>query len=322
MSKGNLDVHSHMLPSELLPEFKADVSQSGEEYTVTVSGKKVGPVSKGFFDGKSRREEIRSWGVDSQVVSVAHHFFMYHETDMNIARRFARRQNEAIASFCRSNDDVFIGNGTLPLQDAKVALEELDYVYAKLGLRGVEIGTNVAGKNLDSEDLFPVFEKLQEYDMPILVHPNDPLGPERLKKYYMGIVVGTLFETTVAASSLIFGGVLKRLPRLKFIFCHGGGALPYQLGRLERGAVVRSEMKESGVSVDEDFHRLYFDSVVFRNSSLEFLLDVAGPDRVVFGTDYPFNMGDPRSFENIKQLPESGETKSKIASNAKPLYGL
>lgn len=322
MSKSNLDAHSHVLPSELLPEFKADVSQTEQLYTLAISGKKIGPVPKGFFDAKSRREEIKAWGVESQVVSVTHHLFMYHESDKKVVSRFARRQNEAIASFCKMNDDVFVGNGTLPMQDTAMALEELDYIHNTLGLRGVEIGTNVAGKNLDSEDLFPIFEKLQEYNMPVFVHPNDPLGSERLKKYYMEIVVGTLLETTTAVTSVIFGGVLKRLPRLKFVFCHGGGAIPYQIGRLSTGSKVRKEMKDSGISVDEDFRKLYFDTVVFRNSSLKFLLDVAGPDRVVFGTDYPFNLGDPHSMDNIRQLPVDSDTRSRIGSNARSLYGL
>ena len=322
MSKPNLDIHSHILPSELLPEFKAEVSQSEQLYTITVAGKKIGPVPKGFFDDRARREEIKAWGVQSQVVSVTHHLFMYQERDKKIARQFARKQNEAIARVCKANDDIFVGNGTLPMQDTTLALEELEYIHSKLGLRGVEIGTNVAGRDLDSKELFPIFEKLQDYDMPVLIHPNDPLGPERLERYYMAIIVGTLLETTTAVSTLIYGGVLKRLPRLKFVLCHGGGAIPYQIGRLAAGSRVRKELKEAEPSVEQDFRKLYFDSVLFSGSSLKFLLDTAGPDRVVFGTDYPFNMGDPHSMDDIRRLPVDEGVKSRIASNARSLYGL
>ncbi|MDG6904469.1 MAG: amidohydrolase [Nitrososphaerota archaeon] len=322
MPNENMDVHSHVLPSELLREFKADVSQSEELYTLGVYGKKIGPVTRGFFDDVSRRKEVKAMGIDSQAISVTHHLFMYAEKDLKVAKQIARRQNEAITNFCKKSDDMFVGNGTLPLQDTQLALEELDFIHNKLGLRGVEIGTNVAGKNLDSEELFPVFEKLQEYGMPILVHPNDPLASERLKKYYMEIVVGTLLETTVAVSTLILGGVLKRLPRLKFVFCHGGAAVPYQVGRLEKGVKVRKEMKDSGINVDEDFHKLYFDTVLFRNSSLKFLLDTAGPDRVVLGTDYPFNMGEPDTLDNIRKLPVAERIRSEVASNTRRLYGL
>lgn len=321
MTNTNFDVHSHVLPSELLSEFKNEVTELQQRYDVTVLGRKIGIVTKGYFDDRSRREEIKAWGVDSQVVSISHQLFMYNETNKSVVHELARKQNQAIAKFCKKNDDVFIGNGTLPLQDTHMALEELEHIYSQLGLKGVEIGTNIAGKSLDSEDLFPVFEKLQEYKMPVLVHPNDPLGPERLKKYYMEITVGTILETTVAISSLIFGKVLERFPRLKFIFCHGGGAIPYQIGRLERASEVRKEMQFT-MPIREYFHKLYFDSVVFSEASLKFLLDIVGPDRLLFGTDYPFNLGDPYSCDKIRRLPIDSSFKSMIASNSRSLYNL
>ena len=321
----SIDVHSHMLPAESINELGGRIEpvDGGNLYNIKVLGKSVSPMTRGFYDVKERKMEIARFGIDSQIVSPTHHLFMYSE-DIKKAQRSSRVQNEGIAKICRENPDTFYGNATLPLQDSRTSMEELEHAYSKLEMKGVEIGTNIAGKNLDDESLFPVYERLQELNMPIFVHPNDFLGRERLEKYYMGIVVGTIAETTVAVSSVLFGGVIGKFPRLKMIFCHGGGAIPYQIGRLRHAIGTRNEFSKNTVDIDKSMKNIYFDTVVFSPSSLSFLVNETGVENVVLGTDYPFNMGNWNSFNDIEKAGEiSRKEKDQIENgNAKKLYRL
>ena len=321
----NIDVHSHMLPTESIDELggKIEPVDQGNLYNIKVIGKSVTPVTKGFYDIRERKIEIARFGIESQIVSPTHHLFMYGE-DIKKAQRSSRIQNEGIAKICKANPDTFYGNATLPLQDSKISLEELEHAYSKLEMKGVEIGTNIAGKNLDDESLFPAYERLQELNMPVFVHPNDFLGRERLEKYYMGIVVGTLAETTVAVSSILFGGIMGKFPRLKMIFCHGGGAIPYQIGRLKHAIGTRNEFSKSTPDIDKSMKNIYFDTVVFSTSSLSFLVKENGAENVVLGTDYPFNMGNWDSFNDLEKTKEISRREKDLIefNNVKKLYRL
>jgi aminocarboxymuconate-semialdehyde decarboxylase len=317
----NIDIHSHILPKELVSELGLDVISSGNLYKLKMDERVIGPLPLSFFQIDARLKDLESFGIEKQVISVSHHFFYYRE-NIDAARKAVRKQNEAIAKLCKLHKDRFIGNAALPLQDPKSAVEELEYAYYTLELKGVEIGTNVAGKNLDSEELFSVYEKLEELQLPILVHPNDMLGADRMKKYYLPIVVGTLAETTIAIASVIFGGVLERFPDLKFIFCHGGGAAPYHLGRLERALEVREECKGNiKGKVKDYFRKLYFDTVLFSEDALKFLIQIVGSEKVVLGTDYPFEMGDWAALSKIDKLSLPKRDYDLIVlENARKLY--
>jgi len=319
----NIDVHSHMLPKELISELGLEVNRVGDLYRLKMGERVIGPISPGFFQTDERLKELDLLGIDMQIISVTHHLFYYRE-NKDIARKVARKQNDAIAKVCKLHSDRFVGNATLPLQDPKYAIEELERAYYTLELKGVEIGTNVAGKNLDSEELFPLYEELEELQLPILVHPNDVLGADRMGRYYLPIVVGTLLETTIAIASVIFGGVLEEFPNLRFVFCHGGGAVPYQLGRLERALETREECKGRIKGRIEDyFRKLYFDTILFNEDSLKFLIHLVGSEKVLFGTDYPFDMGDWSSLSKISKLPITKQDHDRIVlENARRLYKL
>ncbi|HKJ96174.1 MAG TPA: amidohydrolase family protein, partial [Thermoplasmataceae archaeon] len=159
---------------------------------------------------------------------------------------------------------------------------------------------------------------------PIFVHPNDFMAKERLSKYYMGIVVGTLAETTVAVSSLLLGNVFGKFQKLKMVFCHGGGAIPYQIGRLQHAVDIREELKDANVDISKGIRNILFDSVVFTPEALDFLIKETGEDNVVLGTDYPFNMGNWNSAKDLQNLSTISETtRNKVMlENTKKLYGL
>ncbi|BBD72148.1 hypothetical protein HS1genome_0537 [Sulfodiicoccus acidiphilus] len=166
--KGPIDVHSHLVPKELLTELGASISGEGD-FTIKVAGKTIGPVTRGFFDVEARMKENERLGVGTQVVSMTHHLFMYNEK-VETATKVAKRYNELMSRVCAEHAD-FVCNATVPLQDGKKAAEELEHAY-ELGLRGVEIGTNVGGRNLDDQSLFDFYAKAQELNLPIFVHPG------------------------------------------------------------------------------------------------------------------------------------------------------
>jgi aminocarboxymuconate-semialdehyde decarboxylase len=172
-------------------------------------------------------------------------------------------------------------------------VKELRHCRERLDLRAVEIGTFPGGRDFDDPALFPFFEACAALDVGIFVHPANPLiGQERLTKYYFPLIVGNPLETALAISKLIFGGALERLPNLRVCFAHGGGAFPFTLARLDHGWRVRPEGPAAIPKPPREYaRRLYFDSLTLSPANLRFLAEQFGAERVVIGSDYPFDMG-------------------------------
>src|SRR5207244_4658177 len=154
----------------------------------------------------------------------------------------ARLLNDHLAEVVRQFPRRFVGLGTLPLQAPDLAIRELERCRKDLGLQGIEIGSHVNDWNLDHPALFPVFEAAQQLGAAVFVHPWDMLAKERMSKYWLAWLVGMPAETALAICSLIFGGVLERLPRLRVCFAHGGGGFPGTFGRIEHGFQVRPDL--------------------------------------------------------------------------------
>jgi aminocarboxymuconate-semialdehyde decarboxylase len=182
---------------------------------------------------------------------------------------------------------------TLPIQDVGEAVEELERAILQLGYKGAYIGTDLAGRNLDDRALWPLYQKCVDLDVPIFVHPH-PIGIDgtavldRYRKYDLSWILGYIFEETLGIACLIFGGVIDAFPELKIFVSHGGGATPYQLGRLEFASVHRPEAAANVKrSVREYLRQIYVDCDLHNLQSLRFLLDVMGTDRVMVGSNYP-----------------------------------
>ncbi|HEU5422001.1 MAG TPA: amidohydrolase family protein, partial [Nitrolancea sp.] len=205
--------------------------------------------------------------------------------------------NQGIAEAAAAYPEEFVGFATVPLQDGVAAAAELER-GAALGLRGVEILSSVNGVGLDDPSLEPFWETAAWLAMPILIHPSYVAGTERLGPYYLRNLLGNPTETANAGARLIFGGVLERHPTLKVILAHGGGSLPQIIGRLQHGAEVRAECRHAR-SPREQLGNLYFDTIVFDPLILRHLVELAGAERVVLGTDYPFDMGETRPLEFV-----------------------
>lgn len=324
----NIDAHSHFIPKDCLPllkEIGVDLVPMGHDaYQLVHQGHVTYPVTKGYFDPEARLKELDALDIDYQVLAAARQAFLYEYPDPNVTAKLSRAQNEAVAKVVKQHDR-FIATATLPMQSIPLAIKEMEYAYSTLELKGLEIATNLVGKNLDDDSLLPFYERLESYGWPMMIHPDYIMGEgQRLAKYYTPIMIGALFETTIAFTHLVLGGIMDRFPKLKILFCHGGGAVPYQIGRIDHGAEARAEARDKARKKPSEYLRsFYYDTIVHTDPSLEFLVKVVGSDRVVFGTDYAMNMGEWDSHKRVAHSNLSEADKNKISrTNAAQLYGL
>ncbi|MBV8033410.1 MAG: amidohydrolase, partial [Betaproteobacteria bacterium] len=226
---------------------------------------------------------------------------MYHWAEPGLGQELARMVNERLAEIVAQHPDRFVALGSVPLQDASLAVSELTFLMKNLGFRGVEIGGSVNGKNLTdpSLGLEKFFAKCEELGAVVFIHPGGYSNAERLTEHYFNNVIGNPLETTVAVSYLIFDGVMDRHPKLKVVLPHGGGYLAHYWARMDHGWRARPDcrtvIKKKPSSYLEKF---YFDTITFDPGMLRHLIDRFGADHVLLGTDYPFDMGveDPVGF--------------------------
>jgi aminocarboxymuconate-semialdehyde decarboxylase len=263
-----------------------------------------------------RLKDMDRAGIDIQAVSPAPPQ-TYYWTEPGMGAELARMVNERLAEIVAKWPDRFVGLGTVPLQDPQLAVAELEYCVKKLGMRGVEINGSVNGLELTDRKLGleKFFAKVQELDVIIFMHPTGYTQGERLLDHYFNNVIGNPLETTVAASHLIFDGVMDRYPRLKVVLPHGGGYLAHYWERMNHGWKARPDcrtvIKKKPTTYLEKF---YFDTIVFDPEMLKHMVRRYGADHVVMGTDYPFDMGveDPVGF--LEKCGLSASEKEKIMS--------
>jgi aminocarboxymuconate-semialdehyde decarboxylase len=296
-----IDVHAHAIVPESLrrmesrhPDFAPALFEEGGHKYLRYPGRApLGPIPDGMFDPDVRQAEMDRRGVDIQVIALPPPNFFYH-VPAQAGAEFARIQNDALAELSEDHPDRFHMFATLPLQDVSASLEEIGRVAPLPRVRGVEIGSNVAGVDLDDRSLDPVWSALEGGGLPVWIHPDQRsiAGGDRLNVYYLQNLVGIPMESTIAIAKLIFGGVLDRFPGLRFGITHGGGFAPYQVGRWQHGWEVRQEPKVNHIAPGprEVFSNLYFDSLTHDPISLRMLGERVGWDHVMIGSDYPFDM--------------------------------
>jgi aminocarboxymuconate-semialdehyde decarboxylase len=257
---------------------------------------------------------------DMQVVSVLPQTLAYGQ-EPSVALVMSQVQNDQIAALVKSYPDKFVGLGTVPLQSPDTAATELRRLMKELGLRGIMIGSHVQGRNFDDPALEPVWAAAAELGAFIFIHPTFPASGDRLKDYYLANFIGNPLDTTIAAATLVFGGVLERYPDLRFYLSHGGGFMPYQEARFIHGWGEREESKKTlKVSPEASLGRLLYDTILHARKPLEFLIGAVGADRVLLGSDYPFDMGQYDIVDVVASLSISEQEKSKIVrENARAL---
>ena len=325
-----IDVHAHILTEETIrllqseaPKVAPKLSDVDDQFgTLDVAGSVYRHFPRGGWDLERRLQDMAASKVDVQVLSVCPQTFVYAQPPA-LAAAFARIQNEQLAKLVKARPDRFLAIATLPMQAPKLAADELRHAVRTLGLRGAQIGSNVAGKNLDDPALEPVWATAAQLDAFILLHPINVAGVDRLSSYYLNNLIGNPLDTTIAAACLVFSGVLERHPSLKICLSHGGGFVPYQAGRFLHGWHVRKEPKSKlPKPPTESLGRFYFDTIVHSKDVLEFLVGNAGVDRVLLGSDYPFDMGMPDGVLQVRGLSiPAADQSSILGGRAKALLG-
>jgi aminocarboxymuconate-semialdehyde decarboxylase len=327
-----LDIHAHILPEETIrrlgreaPRLAPKLVAQGEGSTIMeIAGRVVqNPMPREGWDLDLRLADMDRHGVAMQAICATVHTF-YYDQEPALGVACASIQNDEIAAVARRYPTRFVALATLPLQDSQRSADELARAMRVLGMRGAQIGTNVNGRNLDDPALEPVWTAANELKAFVLVHPHGEILPgDRLKSYYMRNFVGLPFETTMAGAALVFGGVIERYPDINFCLCHGGGFLPYQAGRFLHAFEVRGEPKAHlRGSPQDSLARLHYDTIVHSQRALEFLLATVGSERVLMGSDYPFDMGEFDCVTRVEALPiPHADRDAVLGARARELLG-
>jgi aminocarboxymuconate-semialdehyde decarboxylase len=268
-------------------------------------------VDKNTFDATTRKQECAATNVTQQVLSTIPVLFNYWAKPAD-ALETSRFLNDHIAETVAGDPGSFIGLGTVPLQDTDLAIKEMERCITELKLPGIEIGTNVNGKNLN--EFAPFFEAAEKSGCAIFVHPWEMMGEKDMEKYWLPWLVGMPAETCRAICSLIFGGIFEKFPKLRIAFAHGGGSFPYTLGRIEHGFNVRPDLVQidNPINPREYLGKFWIDSLVHDKPAFHFMMETVGENKICLGSDYPFPLGEHRPGELIESLRLQKETEEKL----------
>lgn len=289
-------------------------------------------VQSNCWDAAVRLKECDACRVRTQALSTVPVMFGY-EAPLAAALDVSRWLNDHIAELCTAYPGRFVGLATVPLQDPLAAITELERCLS-IGFRGVQIGSHVNRWNLDAPELFPFFQRCQELGAAVFVHPWGMLGSAEMPAYWMPWLVGMPAETCRAVCSVLMGGVIDRLPRLRICFAHGGGSFPGTIGRIDHGFHARPDLCQTRTKTppraflrDEKSGRparFYVDSLVHDADTLRFLVRLMGHERIALGTDYPFPLGEITPGELINSMGDlSPEVRGRmLEGTAREFLGL
>lgn len=324
-----VDVHTHFVPAEVLAGARRGdgfdglrVERSGEaEWLVHRQGFRY-PVPPVYHDPAARVAAMDARRIDHAVISIAPTLFMYW-ADGREGAEFCRMANDALAAFARDSGGRMTPVATLPMQDPGAAVAELRRCVSELGMRGAEIGPHVEETPLDDAAVRPVLAAAAGLGVPLILHPYYVGGRPGLGDFYLTNLIGNPLSSTIGAARLIFSGTLDGLGSLDLVLMHGGGYLPYQIGRLDHGYRVRPESKGCAMPPSSYLNRFWFDTVTHAPAPLRFLTDLVGADHVVYGTDYPFDMAAGPLADQVAGTGLGEDALELIAGrNAAALFGL
>jgi len=317
-----IDIHTHILP-EHIPDFKSKFGYGGfislDHHKsccakMMIDDKFFREVQDNSWDAEVRMKECDHHHVDVQVLSTVPVMFSYWAKPKDCLE-VSQFLNDHIAEIVQRYPKRFIGLGTIPLQDPDMAIAELERCM-KIGLAGIQIGSHVNDWNLNTAELFPVFEAAEKLGAAVFVHPWEMMGQEKMQKYWLPWLVGMPAETSRAICSMIFGGVFERLPKLRVAFAHGGGSFPSTIGRIQHGFDCRPDLVavDNNVPPKNYLGKFYFDSLVHDADMLRYLVKLVGVNRVALGSDYPFPLGEDVPGSLIEHMDFDASTKERLLS--------
>jgi aminocarboxymuconate-semialdehyde decarboxylase len=326
-----VDVHIHFLSPQALEasrkapgRYGVRVLDDGPRPKLAIGDEApTRPLLEPLYTLARHREFLTAQGIDAAVFGPLMDAGGY-SLPAQAGAAWSRIQNEALAASLGEIGGPHRGLAAVPLQEPKLAAEELRFAVEGLGLRGAMIDPNALGRPLGDRAFDPLWAAAADLGTPVVLHPFLLEAVERFGRHYLHNLVGYPFETTLAAAGLILGGTLDRFPSLDVVLVHGGGFLPYHIGRFDRGHAGRDEVREDGAGRPGGYlRRFHYDTLVQFPRALAYLVDVVGADRVLLGSDHPFWMGDPEPLTIVRQSGLDPEAQALIlGGNAARLFKL
>ena len=306
-SKPIIDIHAHFYPQSYLKILAEEGESFGirldqthpKETVIDMKGSRLS-LGPAFTDLDLRLKEMKRQRVDIHALSLTRP--MVYWADPELGLKLSQAMNDAMAEAHTAFPDRFVGLAVLPMQDIPSALEELERASRLPGIRGVYMGTNINGKDLSDPQSLPLFQRIEKLRLPVFLPPPQVIGPERLKPYFSYNLLGFPFDTAIAAAHLIFSGILDRFPRLSFCLPHAGGALPWLIGRMNRGHKITEECRQMKHKPSTYLRRFTYDTISHDPGALLYLIRLVGADRVMIGSDYCFAIGYDRPVEVVTRL--------------------
>jgi len=326
-----IDTHTHIIPKNI-PDFAKkfgygefitlDHHQAGRAWMMQ-GNKRFREIVENCWDAEVRLQEMQQHKIDMQVICTIPVMFSYWAKAKDCLE-VSQFLNDDIAATCNAHPNQFVGLATVPMQDSKLAVQELERCM-KNGFRGVQIGSNINDLNLNESQFDEFFAACENLNAAVLVHPWQMMGQEHMTKYWLPWLVGMPAEISRAACSMIFGGVFEKYKNLKVCFAHGGGSLLPTISRIEHGWDCRPDL----VAIDNPKNpktylgKFWVDSHVCDHKMLQYVIDLIGADKVMQGSDYPFPLGEAIPGDLVRTAPLSDLDKGKIlGSSAKSWLGI
>lgn len=312
-----IDIHAHYFPQSYFDvmnaeggRFNAEFKTDGQTFTFKTPAGSNGGLPMKFIDVKQRLAEMDDQGVAVQALSLTTPMVYWGDGETN--HRLARAWNDGAIAAHKAHPDRFVVLATLPMLDRDRAIDELDRVARLPGVRGVYMGTNINGNDLDDAMFAPILARIEALDLPIFLHPLQTIGGKRVANYHLGNLIGNPLDTAIAASRMIFSGVLDRHPKLQVNLPHAGGVLPILIGRIDHGWKVRKENRHLAHAPSTYLRRFTYDTIAHSKPIMEFVISMVGADRVMIGSDYCFDMGYEQPVGFVDQLSLDPEQRRLI----------
>ena len=313
-----IDMHNHFIAPEIIDflaregkHFATRIVERDDRRFVLIQEKAMRPIDGAISNAAARIADMEREGVTSQAVSCVP-FLMYPDVDAARGLAIAQVNNDVMAVLGANDPEHFVPLASVPMQDSAAAARELERA-AKLGLRGVEIPPKVVERQLDEPDFEVFWDAAEALRMVVCIHPFEAAPAGALSRYFLGNLVGNLYDTGLAAALLIYGGVLERHPGLRVVLYHAGGALPSLVGRLDMGYRLVPECRNAIPQPPSSYvNQFYFDIIAHSRGMLGHLVKTYGADRFVVGTDYPLPAGLAHPVEEVKALGLVPDDENKI----------